>query len=411
MSAPRMLTVILLLILVRLADGKSCSGRVEVYLGNKWEAVCLDGWDLRHANVVCYELGCGWAKDVTRSMLYGTGSPVRIQCSGKEEELSQCWTYSSRNVALEGYCSSFLEVAAAECSVISREPPFLSVSPLQSWNVSWWRSSGWDVPPPPPAADIFVRCCFPDIPPSSSATGKSCPPLPFQPDVSVSSSACKSLGPLRWPTLSLLSDHSVFSSGETVRFSCSAPPSLNHATDFYLYKRGVATPMASLRATQQTSAELVVTVMEAPREDSYSCTPGIWYNVSVPLPPDRVMKGHSFNVTCSIPSQYLGGSIQLRLVRSNGTESRSMPALAPSVTFTFPSAQISHQGYYYCLHRVQLGGRVFTSRKSQPLPIILTALGIVVVMRRLCRKKETPNELERDSRTCEENTYVALPVK
>ncbi|KAI1892334.1 hypothetical protein AGOR_G00132290 [Albula goreensis] len=375
MSAPRMLTVILLLILgsplasgeskfnskelpVRLVDGKSCSGRVEVYLDNQWEAVCLDGWDLQHANVVCYELGCGWAKGVTRSMLSGTGSPVRIQCSGKEEELSQCRTYSSRNVAFEGYCSSFLEVAAAECS-----------------------------------------------------------------------------GPLRWPTLSLLSDHSVFSSGETVRFSCSAPPSLNHATDFYLFKRGVATPMASLRATQQTSAELVVTVMEAPREDSYSCVYSFWAGHSLLSPASNPVNLTVVELqTPGIWYNYLGGSIQLRLVRSNGTESRSMPALAPSVTFTFPSAQLSHQGYYYCLHRVQLGGRVFTSRKSQPLPIILTepapllnaiavswlvsgivfvvaALGIVVVMRRLCRKKETPNELERDSRTCEENTYVALPVK
>lgn len=98
-------------------------------------------------------------------------------------------------------------------------------------------------------------------------------------------------------------------------------------------------------------------------------TPQHWFNTSAEAPAGSVIKGHSFNITCSTPQQYPGASFQLRLIRSNGTVRQTLPALAPSVTFTFPSAQSSNEGYYYCLYRVQLGGRTFVSRESQPLPI------------------------------------------
>lgn len=98
-------------------------------------------------------------------------------------------------------------------------------------------------------------------------------------------------------------------------------------------------------------------------------TPQHWYNTSVDAPPGSVIRGHSFNITCSTQQQYPGGSFQLRLVRSNGTVRQSLPALTSSVMFTFPSAQTSDEGYYYCLYLVQLEGRTFVSRESQPLPI------------------------------------------
>lgn len=193
-------------------------------------------------------------------------------------------------------------------------------------------------------------------------------------------------------------------------------------------------------------------------------TPQHWYNTSAEAPAGSVIKGQSFNITCSTLQQYPGGSFQLRLIRSNGTVRQTLPALTPSVTFTFPNAQSSNEGYYYCLYRVQLGGRTFVSRESQPLPIavrgetllhvdikkhvflfcffkysfyldiqvtltyrkvlsfsdpdpILSPMGIswlvsgltfvvaliiiVIVAKVLCNKERKPSELERETRTCE----------
>lgn len=98
-------------------------------------------------------------------------------------------------------------------------------------------------------------------------------------------------------------------------------------------------------------------------------TPQLWYNTSPETPVGSVVKGQGFNITCSTLQQYPGGSFQLRLVRSNGTVRQSLPALSHSVTFTFSDAQSANEGYYYCMYRVQLGGRTFVSRESQPLPI------------------------------------------
>lgn len=173
-------------------------------------------------------------------------------------------------------------------------------------------------------------------------------------------------------------------------------------------------------------------------------TPQHWYNTSSEAPAGSVLTGHGFNITCSTPHHYPGGSFQLRLIRSNGTLRQSLPALSTSVTFTFPSAQRSDEGYYYCLYRVQLGGRTFVSRESQPLPIavkgtaqiygprhrtkppvllcpdpdpllsammvswlvsvltlLVTVVMVVVMVKVLRNKEKKPCELERETRTCQ----------
>lgn len=82
---------------VRLAGGADrCSGRVEVWREGRWGTVCDDRWDLRDADVVCQQLGCGYALGVTgqgdSAFPLATG-PVHLDelnCTGAEENLWAC---------------------------------------------------------------------------------------------------------------------------------------------------------------------------------------------------------------------------------------------------------------------------------------------------------------------------------
>ncbi|XP_053302226.1 T-cell differentiation antigen CD6 isoform X1 [Pleuronectes platessa] len=72
-----------------------CAGRVELWRDGRQGTVCDDGWDLRDADVVCAQLGCGYAVGVTGqggSFPPGTGPVLRdeLNCSGREENLWSC---------------------------------------------------------------------------------------------------------------------------------------------------------------------------------------------------------------------------------------------------------------------------------------------------------------------------------
>ncbi|XP_051508583.1 uncharacterized protein LOC127414531 [Myxocyprinus asiaticus] len=365
--------------------GERCSGRVEVRHGHQWGTVCQQGWDLEDAAVVCRELDCGFVLDIPNGARFGRASGEvlwrNVKCSGDEFALDLC-----ERILNDGVCAHN-ENAAVEC------------------------------------------------------TGK----LPA-------------------PTLSIQSRFYAYSAGETVHFKCTAPY-LQSVIDFHLYKRGVDTPLVTQRADpRQMTGDLKLSDLEISHQGSYSClyriynklgnspsgnsphsnfinitvleihTPQIWYNSSPEARPGWVIRGYSFNVTCSTQHLYPGGSFQLRLIRPNGTVRHSLPALAPFVTFTFSSAQFNNEGYYCCLYKVQTGDRTFISRESQPLPIsirevdpvmspvvisllvsgltfVVATCAILIVAKVFCKRVRKPTELERESRTCVDNTYIALTIK
>ncbi|KAM9468107.1 antigen WC1.1-like isoform 4-T4 [Clarias gariepinus] len=80
---------------LRLSGGKgSCSGRLEVYHNATWGSVCDDQWNIRNAQVVCRQLGCGSALSADRNVSFGSGAGSiwlnRVKCRGDEIHLWDC---------------------------------------------------------------------------------------------------------------------------------------------------------------------------------------------------------------------------------------------------------------------------------------------------------------------------------
>ncbi|CAH8828926.1 unnamed protein product [Trichobilharzia szidati] len=81
---------------IKLVDGPSeLAGTVLVYRTYGWGKICDDHWTMKEANVVCKQLGMGYALEVYRRNRFGSSSQINylmdeVQCTGSEKRLIDC---------------------------------------------------------------------------------------------------------------------------------------------------------------------------------------------------------------------------------------------------------------------------------------------------------------------------------
>ena len=80
---------------IRIVGGRNrYEGRVEVNRSGEWQTVCDDSWDIEEAEVVCRQLGYGYAILERQSIVFGWGSDRHWMrdwsCHGNETNLDDC---------------------------------------------------------------------------------------------------------------------------------------------------------------------------------------------------------------------------------------------------------------------------------------------------------------------------------
>ncbi|KAI2647545.1 Scavenger receptor cysteine-rich type 1 protein M130 [Labeo rohita] len=138
-----------------------CSGRLEVYHNAVWGSVCDDQWDIRDAQVVCRQLGCGTALRADGNSVFGAGAGVvwmnKGQCRWNEIHLWDC-PLSLNN---HSYCSpkKLVTVNCVDLSVSTTPATTASASPtVRSTSVTPPQTPSTVSPPPfvPPVLVIVL---------------------------------------------------------------------------------------------------------------------------------------------------------------------------------------------------------------------------------------------------------------
>ena len=87
--------------MVRLSNSRyKREGKVEILFSGTWQSICADNWRLNEADVVCRQLGFGYA--VSAVMDGGFKGPAshkqletHFRCNGNESSILSCHAYLS----------------------------------------------------------------------------------------------------------------------------------------------------------------------------------------------------------------------------------------------------------------------------------------------------------------------------
>ncbi|XP_062407988.1 alpha-1B-glycoprotein-like [Sardina pilchardus] len=399
---------------IRLVNGDSrCSGRVEVYLHNRWGTVCDNGWDIRDAEVVCRQLGCGTAVCAPGKAFFHAGKDsiemVDVGCSGTEQSLTQC-SYNTKQ-----HCGHYEDSGV----VCTDENPFIMLRNLystvsagetlqfrcirstdqcaanlllyrngvkvKSQNIDSYRSS------------VIFYLNNVD---SSHQGNYTCAYSSFSPLSTHSNPISITVVEVQKPSLTLETSQEV-SWGQSAQMRCSIPS--QHLGDTFTLQQRSGSFTERMRANG-TSVLFTIPQVDFIHEGVYYCqyrtmvsTHGftspqsdtvrlsvvvvlVQPNISLSAPDGglfwgpqgpEVTRGHSLSLICSTEPQHQGGSFHLIFDGSNRT--RTQLAVNHSASFYIPEADYSHQGNYSCVYEVTVSSRTFKSTQTAPLTVIIRA--------------------------------------
>ncbi|XP_071330887.1 uncharacterized protein [Trachinotus anak] len=305
---------------IRLAGSGSsrCSGRVEIYHSNTWGTVCDDDWDLDDAMVVCTQLGCGTALSATASAHFGEGTGQiwldDVACSGSEGSLTECQHrgFGEHNCGHgedAGVVCSGAQIRLAG-SGSSRCSGRVEIYHSNTWGTVC--DDGWDL------NDTMVVCRELDCGTALSA-----------------------------PASALFGE----GTGQIWLDDVACSGSEGSLTECQHNGLGVNNCGHSEDAGVICSVSLQ--------------KPSISMN-----PLGEVTWGQDIAITCSVSTQYSGGTFTLQ--QTSGSFRKTQTSSANSATFSILQVNFDNEGSYQCQYQTMVSSRDFSSPLSDSVRISVT---------------------------------------
>ncbi|XP_063050240.1 immunoglobulin superfamily member 1-like [Engraulis encrasicolus] len=391
---------------VRVVGGtNNCSGRVEAYHNGQWGTVCGDSWDINNGKVVCRQLGCGNAVSASHEGHFDNGSGViwlnHIHCLGDERFLAECprvddgnCSHEDASVVCSGPAPVRLVGESQDCSgrvevyhngtwgtvcdddwdmddtkVVCRQLGCgCAVSALGGAHFGSGTGVIWMDDVHCSGSELFLVEC--------SHNGFGTHNCNHAEDVSV---VCS--GPEQPPKISLTMPHSAVLPGDTIEFGCAKSSDICPTTVCHLYKDGNSI-MTRSTASNQKHVTFTFPNVDLSNQGNYSCaySPSFSMSASIDLTVVALPKpnlkigrsaawGQSVQMSCSISTQYLGGTFTLQQLSGSYRETKA--ASGSSADFTIRQVDFVHEGSYYCQYQTQVSNRDFTSSHSDSVSFLV----------------------------------------
>ncbi|XP_062891027.1 uncharacterized protein LOC134338836 isoform X3 [Mobula hypostoma] len=390
----------------------NCSGRVEIHHRGERGRFGNDGWDLKDADVLCRQVGCGFGESLPR-FRPGTGVIwyTWADCQGNEKSL---WDCNLQRYLPTRYRNKEQD-ASAKCSanplkptiLLSRSPSVFvegesisidCVAPRYYYELTFYLGKvGGDVLVATAAA---VTGSFTFINATSTIGGSYNCWYQLERggkfyNSSVSEPVNLTVGDsLAKPIITQDIPQQNFLAGASTILKCIAPY-LTFTTGFFIYRKGEEKALYTRTKTAGMSMSFLAPVGTKVGRFYYTCAyqvrvSGRFFNstpsdaleiiVTDQLSPPRLEIMQSagtfkvnISISCLATNDFAGGVFYLyKEGREWAIDSRQDKKRSNRVSFSVSKANKTNEGYYTCQQQVGVDGRLYSSPRSKKLKLNIT---------------------------------------